>query len=220
MARLGAIGTFVVSIGCGAPANEPLPAPIVSVGLEAPWQLVEQTDAEVLVRLGDGPDGVRVQLLHQDGRIPGVSPIHGGRTLETQAGGEVWPLVAVAYPDVALSSVDVEVQGIDLVARFQGQPLSTVSDHPDAPQDPVLTWVRIRRRPADWRVVLDGLGTVSVPEAPVALAEADGWRIGDLTVTTTAPRYDSGTGRRWWLSVVPSLEAIEPYPRTSLTLTP
>jgi len=206
--------------------DEPLPAPpVATVTIETPWAVVSQDDDEIAVRFGLSGEGARVWLRDQPGRAAGVSPVHDGRTFEVADDGVAWPLVA--WPD-GVERVEVLVQGIDLVVRAYGPSIFEVTRRDDAPDDPVITWVRLRPRPEDWRIVVDGLGTVSLPppSGPV-LPSAGGfeWTMsgsaGAVEIDTNAPAWGSAsTPSRWHLDVWPSLAAVQPYPRTGLTWTP
>jgi hypothetical protein len=216
---------IAVFFGCAQdePGPAPLPAPPIVLDLAAPWRVVEQTDAHVAVRLGDTAHGARIQVAADGrGRVPGVSPIHNGATLDAPEADRRWPLVAVAYPERALSRVEVASQEFDLTVRFYGPELHQVAQRPDAPSDPVLTWVRLRPRTTDWRVVLDGLGTLSLP-SPVRASPS--WTLttphGPVQLESGAADWRTASSReRWFFSTKPALQAIDPYPRTALTLTP
>jgi hypothetical protein len=195
--------------------------PTVELDLSAPWVVAAQTDTAVTLRLGDTAEGLWIGLAHSDGRIPGVSPVWRGRTLRTGEGDSSWPMVAPAWPDLPLTRVVIETRGPDLVVRMFGPPLTDVTTHPDAPEDPVHTWVRVRPRTKDWRLVVTGMATITVPAHRVALAAngtvADGeW--GALAWHTDAPATWSS-----WLDGVltvgtgPSVHLAQPYPRTSAT---
>lgn len=219
-----------VLVGCTAPAgpSTALPSPPVHLELEAPWALVHRDERSIVLRLGDGADGARIQLLPDErGRIPGVSPIHAGQTSEVADRGERWPLVAVGYPELALERVEIVVQGVDLVVRCYGPPLAEVSNRPDAPPDPVITWVRLRPRPEDWRIVFDGLGTVSLAAGDLRVSPGtpEGWQVdgdgGGTRLTSDARRWRTArTASRWTFSTIPALGAVQPYSRTAMTWTP
>ncbi len=183
----------------------------------------------MMVQLGDSAEGVRVDLA-SGARVAGVSVVDRGKPwLVRDGAGRLWPTVAVGQPESPLSSAEIASQGPDLVVRLAGPPIASISDHPDAPVDPVLTWVRLRHRGDDWRVVVDGLATVSIPvNTPKPTRVDDGQteiqaRTGRLRFGTTASRWSSdwdvATGR-WTFSTNPALTAVEPYPRTTLTWSP
>ncbi len=219
----------VLCSGC-APADVPERAPSrgpqVSVALSGAWEIALQDEDEIALRDGASSHGVRVWLRPTPGRAPGVSPVHRGVTLHSEDGQTTWPLIAFAHPAHAPRRVEIVVQGPDLVVRAEGPPLSDVTSHPDAPDDPVLTWVRMRRRPEDWRIALTGLGTVSFPAAGLRVARDDADFVvtssaGALRGGTDAPAVDShADDARWSLDTTPSLEALAPYPLTAFTWTP
>lgn len=207
--------------GCGAPlVPEPLPV-AAGVDLVPPWHVETRSAAAIVVRIGETADGVRIQLAPDErNRAAGVSPILGGRTLELEAEGRLVPLVE--FPSPALSKVDVSVDGVDLVVRVEGPPLSALTV--DGSADPVLTWVRLRPRGDSWRVVVDGLSTLHLPAdtspaitADGALSMTSGW--GPISFDSNAPGSTSGADREhWWWTNRPSLALHQPYPRTALTL--
>lgn len=209
MRRLCRVGIAATVAACARVPAPPAPTPGIVVDLRAPWALVEEAPDRLALRLGDSPHGVVVGL----GELPGTSPVLDGRTRDVAG----WPMIAVAFPDRPLERVEVRVEGIDLLVRFAGPPLAELA--PGAPADPVLTWVRYRPRPEDWRVVVDGLATLSLPVAEVSRGPDGAVTVGETTLTSEAAVFHSGIdGGRWWWSSVPSLSAVDPYPRTSLSL--
>jgi len=214
--------------GSTAPAQHASQAaPVVpAVRLAGDWVIVEESAQELVLRRGSSAEGVRIVLAPTaDGRRIGVSPIHDGRTLERRTPAGVVPLIGWPYPDHAPTAVHVDVQGPDLLVRMQGPPLSTVTDHPDAPDDPVLSWVRLRPRGSSWRIALRGVQRLSLP--PLDGVEHRGadrvitssW--GSFEIRSDAPVVRSHSGPRgatWDTS--PSVDAAYPYPRTGITWRP
>ena len=224
------IAVVLLAAGCGSPAPPNTlglapPTPNLT-GLSAPWTVRHSDATTVTLQHGDTPDGVRIWLGDDgSGTVPGVTIVHGGRALEAPHDGGRWPLVAVAYPEREVSAATVEVDGPDLVVRLAGPPLRAVTDHPDAPDDPVLTWVRLRPRGSSWRVVLDGLGTVTLAGAEGVVPTEEGVAIdtahGAFSLQSSAGRSASTLfGETWMWSSVPALDAVDPYPRTALTFSP
>jgi hypothetical protein len=218
-----------LSAGCrGAPPLPAPPRPALSTRVELgpPWRLQKQNATCVIVQYGDSPDGVRVTLDRGVGRRPpGASPIRAGKTLETLDDGSLWPLVAVGFPDRPLSEALVLSDGPDLVVRLLGPPLRTLSPHPDAPGDSVLTLIRFRPRGADWRIVVDGLATLSFPGGLRTENRGPNTTLdtlwGKFELASEAPRSTQGAApARWWWTSLPSLDLYEPYKRTTLTWTP
>lgn len=214
-------------LACGTPSAPPAPTPVVAPTLEVapPWRVERQEEATVWLRLADSPDGVRVDLAPTRDRVPGVTLVERGFVREVAEDGHTWPLVAVSEPDQPLTKAEIRVRGLDLEVHLSGRPIRARSSHPDAPMDPQITWVRIRRLPDDWRVVVQGLATISlpgdgfevVPAADGALALTTTW--GPVTFATTAPWYASALSpARWWLDTGPAVEALEPYPKTDLRI--
>ena len=91
-----------------------------------------------------------------------MSPIRAGRTLRPDG----HPLVA---PPWRPERAEIVSEGLDVVVRLYGPALNEVTSHPEAPDDPVHTWVRVRPRDTGWRVVVTGLATLSLP-APTRVA--------------------------------------------------
>jgi hypothetical protein len=220
---------WIVTLACGTPgtATPPLPVPEPTITVSDPWTVERREGDAIWFRAGDSGDGVRVALGSGGrGRVPGVTLIVGGRTLEVVEDGAAWPLVAVPWPDRPLSSVEIEVDGVDLFVRIAGPPLSDVSDHAAAPKDPALTWVRVRRRDDDWRIAVTGLATYSLPGDATAIPSPDGttqitsaW--GTLELETASPAHAGAVDAdRWWWTTRPSVELAAPYDRTAFTFTP
>ncbi len=202
---------------------EPEEEPQVSLELAPPWRLLERRSTHLALALADSPHGVRIQLRRED-RVPGVSPVWQGRTLEVAGHDGAWPLVAVAFPERPVEQVEVAVEGVDLLVRFEGPPVRARVEDPGAPDDPVLTWVRLRPRPDDWRIVLDGLGTVSLPSEGLRVAPGSSGgleiesAVGRLALDSSAARVETvWEVDRWRWSNVASLQAFDPYPRTGVT---
>jgi len=206
-----------------APAQQVV---VPEVTLGGDWVIVEESPRELVLRLGDSPHGVRVVLAETEGgRRIGVAPIHDGRTLELRDGDVTTPVFAWPFPDHPLTAASVEVEGPDLVVRLQGPPLQDVTDHPDAPADPVLCWVRIRPRGSTWRFALRGVHRITVPALDsieyrgVERVWEDDW--GWFAVQTDAPAitgHQDGTRLVWDTS--PSIDLAQPYPKTGITWTP
>lgn len=181
----------------------------------------------MVLRVGDSADGARVQFAPGDrGRTRGVSPIAGGRTLEVADGDALTPLIAFPYPDRALTSVAITNDGPDLLVRVAGPPIKDLTALPDAPRDPVLTWVRLRPRGSSWRIAIDGITTLSLPGATEGHAAADGavdlaCPYGTVAFTSNAKASrSSDDGALWTWTDEAAIEAHDPYPHTAMTLTP
>lgn len=216
-------------LACEAPptaAPPPALPPAPQLELAAPWRVVDHDELGLTVRLADSADGVRVQLGRDDrARMPGVTPIHQGKTLLVEDGGALWPMIALPFPDRPVQRALVLVQGVDLVVRIEGPPLSDVTDDPEADERPIVTMVRVRRRPSDWRIVVDGVATHNLPGGDLRVVAARrGFRAhsawGALTVDSAAPSAQSRLDGRWSWSTVPSIEDRQPYPRTGMTWRP
>jgi hypothetical protein len=214
---------------CGPSLESDAPSAVAvvpTVQMTAPWKVEWQDPDALAVRLGDSANGVRIQLAADaTGRVPGVSPIDRGKTLEVAADGHRWPLVAIGYPEARLQTVAVEVDGPDLVVRFAGPPLDAVTTHPQAPKDPVLTWVRLRPRGETWRIAVTGLATLAIAANGATAGDlgdaviAGDW--GTFRLSTDAPRFGSRfADGGLFFDTRPALEREQPYPKTSLTWTP
>lgn len=189
--------------------------PAVEISVDEPW-LVAHESAEVLsLRYGDSAEGVRLQLIAEEDWQVGVSPIHGGRPIQM---GHA-PMVMPPGPP---RRIEVLSQGPDLVVRMSGEPLSEFSRHPEAPDDPVLTWVRLRPRGSSWRIILDGMGRVSIPGAQSSSWTGEAWQVGpSVLLQSNAQQTSSAIGPDGWsFDTSPSAELADPYPRTAWTFTP
>ncbi len=201
--------------------------PIPSLELGSPWHVAHTDENGLNLQLANSPDGVRITLgTDERGRVPGISPIRAGKTLEVSDGGRLWPLVAVPFPDRRLSQVEVLVQGVDLVVRFFGPALAAVSDHPEADERPILTQIRIRPRQDTWRIAVEGVTTWSLPGRQLTARPkvGRGWMVesdwGSFALETRAPAYGSALGARWWLDSKASIDEFQPYAKTATTWTP
>lgn len=241
--------TCFLLLACGSepPLAPPPPEVPVTLDLSGAWRVAHQEDGRLALQLGDTSDGV--QLVYRTdarGRMPGITPIQGGRALEV-LGDQRWPWFGTADPDAPITGVDITVEGPDLVVRLLGAPLSTL--HPEAPDDPVRLRVRVRHRGDTWRLAADGLlrlhldGDVSLTpttpgssrlawstRAPLPLPEGSAEGPAALSWTGT---FGSGEGRlegpRWQrleldghtvIDTQPSLSSWQPYPELGFDWTP
>lgn len=199
--------------------------PVPTVQLAGDWVIIEEDPSSIVVRWRDTADGVRINVARGDaGRTVGVAPIVGGRTAELRQGGHVVPLVTPSF--ASLSAVTIEVQGPDLLVRMEGPPLASLTDHPDAPDDPALAWVRLRPRGETWRIALRGMLALTLPADELVVNE----RVRDRTVRSAwgdfvqrggAPLSRSVlAGGVWVYDTAPSLTIQQPYPQLGLTWTP
>jgi hypothetical protein len=204
-----------------ADGNPQAPAPHLDARISAPWVVREQDDAHLVLQLGSSPDGVRVD---RTGAIPGVTLIDRGRTLRLDDGGRTWPLLAPAFPEP--HAAEVFIDGPDLVIRFRGPPLSQLTDHPEAPADPAIAWIRIRPRARDWRIATEGLLTLSLPNSnrrfstteQTSFAVNSNWGHFDVDADAVAVEQFF-SAERWSYSTAPSLDRQRPYERLAFTWT-
>jgi hypothetical protein len=218
---------LISAAACESPSPEPGAAPPtesapvatpVELSVAPPWEVVHQDAHTVALRFDGTPHGIRVEL-GGDPRhpTPGVSLVVDGRTI-----GD--PFVAVGHPDHPIRDVRISTEAHDAVVQFAGPPLADVTAHPDAPTDPVLTWVRVRPRNGSLRVVLDGLGTVAFPASAVVADEfalAVTGPEGTATLETNAALHQARLDERGFrFDTIASAEAADPYPRTGLTFRP
>ncbi len=192
-----------------------------TVELASPWRAVHARPDLVAVAVGDVAEGVRVEL---DGPLPGVTLVASGRTLAVEKVGERWPLVAPAFGE-DLTAVSVRSEGPDLVVELVGPPLSSVVDHPEATDDPVTTWVRIRPRDGGWRIVVTGLSTIHAPGQPSQgaaghwLVESEAWGTFDVTEPAGGRTLITLGLRDWTLDTRGFLDDFNPYPQVGMTWT-
>lgn len=203
------------------PANGAPPA----VSLSDDWQIVEQSDHHLVLRYKTSNEGVRINLAVDDrGRQPGVALVLNGRTWEVQDADLLHPAWGLPYLDRPPSQIDIISQGPDLLIELRGPPLSTLVEHPEAPDDPVLSRLRIRPRPQSWRVITQGLHVWSLPARELQIEHLGDRRIirsqwGTLTLEGAPARARSvGSPDRLWIDTTPSAEAFDPYPRIGLTV--
>ncbi|TNE90252.1 MAG: hypothetical protein EP330_08790 [Deltaproteobacteria bacterium] len=188
--------------------------PAVSVELEAPWSVGHDGGSHLNLRYGDSAEGVRVQLEPSEDWPIGVSPIQGGRPMRAHG-------ALMVAPPLPPARVEIRSEGPDLLVRLFGPPLNALTDREDAPEDPTLTWVRLRPRGSSWRIVLDGVGQVAV-EGSTCHWTGRAWKIGEHTeLQTAALAWRSWIDAdAWFLDVTPAVELADPYPRTAWTWTP
>ncbi len=228
---------ILLALACAqapAPPRATATCPSPTVSVEGDWRVVHERADSVAIGKHGTADGARLTLGPApegvDGveRVPGVSPVSRGRTFDVTHDGLRWPLVASAYPDKPLTRCAVRGAGPDLVMQLDGPPLNTLTPHLKAPEDPAITWVRMRPRGDAWRIVIDGLATISLPGGVVVrpgegadayVVAHDAWGSATLATGARAWRTEARPAR-WWLVTGPALERQDPYPRTTLTWTP
>jgi len=198
-------------------------SPSPQVDVAAPWRVVGERDGELRLQLGGSPRGAVVRWGAAARGAPGVAVIERGLELP----GHNAPLVAFGFPDAPLSELRIMTQAQDLVVRATGPTLSSVSADPLADDRPMVTMIRLRPRPDDWRVVVDGLTTWTFPSPTGPVREvAAGWRLDtpegvfELELEDTTWQRSQLTEQAWTLSDRGALEHREPYPRSALTWTP
>jgi len=211
---------FLACLACTASELPTItPEPTTTVDVNSPWTQVPAADGERAFRFADSPHGVRVALGPNNAFAgPGIALVTDGQTV-----GE--PMLGVSPTVGPPTSLTISSEGYDLLVRYSSRPLSELSRDPDAPDDPALTWLRIRPRNGSWRLVLDGLGTLSVAADHVAVGDADTLRIvgsqGTFQLSTDAPATSTQKWPgHWVLDTSPSVRERAPYPRTGITWTP
>lgn len=213
-------------LGGIARAEDASAPPIPTVALGGDWVVVEESPREIVLRHGRTADGARITLAEtEEGHRVGVAPIVDGRTLAVDDATHSAPAFGWPLPEHPLTAVTIEVQGPDLLVRMEGPPIARVTDHPDAPQDPVISWVRLRPRGDTWRIALRGVHRVSLPPGTASVNHASRRTLdttwGQLEIVTDAPAIGGhvGTFGTVW-DTRPSIDLAQPYPRTGITLTP
>ena len=209
-----AVFAFQLAASCASPAPATTPAEAIEVVDRSggTWSAAPAAEDEIALRFRDTPHGIRVSTT-----APWeVSLVVDGRTVSE-------PVFRIPDALPPPERVELSVEGHDLLVRFSGAPLSTLL--PDAPDDPVLTWLRLRPRNGSWRLVSDGLVTVQLrassvapgPDGSVQIDGPDGRWVLSSDAPATTSRF---TGGRWVFDTAPSLYEQQPYPRTGVTFTP
>jgi hypothetical protein len=219
------LSSLVLACQTPAPPRATRELPAVVVEVAAPWRVAVEESERVVVRWGDSPHGARVDVPADPALPVGVSLILHGRPWPAEPGAGAPPLVAVGWEPRPTRRLSVSTEGPDLLVRAEGPPLRAWSEDATAPDDPGITWVRLRPRGEDWRVVVDGVATIALPPGRAALAPGAGWTLegdwGAARFDTDAVGLRSLAGpARYLLDLRPSLAARKPYPRTALTLRP
>lgn len=206
------------------PGGEAGEAPSLDLQVAPPWSVAHQTDQALVLRLAEGSEGVRVQLATDpQGRLPGLSPILSGRTLEVEDQTGRWPMLAPSFSPV--QRVEVLSQGQDLVVRLFGDPLERLLTHPKAPSDPALAWLRVRPRGQTWRLASQGLVILSLPAPGLQEGVAEGSTLlrgswGQLELESSHPLRTGQGDQRWWVDTLVSPDTTQPYPELGITWTP
>jgi hypothetical protein len=193
--------------GCGPQPIQGSPAlPVPAISVDGQWVATEAGVDRIGIRHDNG-DGVVVRF----STAPEVTLIKGGRPTG----------VRFTPPTNDLTAITIKTEGPDLLVRLSGQPLNTLTDHPEAPHDPTLTWLRVRPRSSGWRIILDGLGTLHLPEGPVTPL-SEGFRLSadgnHYDITIDAKAHTSWVEDGWHLSTTPAVHQADAYPRLSLSV--
>jgi len=211
-----------------APTSE-VSSTLVTLDVSAPWSIAEESDSVIAIRESNGAHGIRVFLQPgEQGWRTGVTPVRSGTTLSTPSDPIRVPLFSFPYHEDKLSKLEILSEGPDLVVRAYGPPLDSMTDHSGATQDPVLTWIRIRRRGIHWRFIVQGLVGVTLSGGPhrVDHHPAGGTRIqteswGTFQWTSAAPAKRAHMSAEiWHVDTFPSIEVAQPYPNSTLQWTP
>lgn len=190
------------------------------------WSVVEEDASFATFRYGSTAHGVRVGFPSPQCQacIAGVSPIADGTTRSIQRNTNDIPMFSWPASADPVRDVRVIAQGPDLLVQFAGAPLNEMSTHPQAPGDPVLSWVRLRPRDDSWRMILTGVHRWSLPETAHA-HRGDGREVlsawGSFTYSTEADRVQcSKSGDIWVWDTLSSVHTVRPYPKTGITWVP
>lgn len=159
----------------------------------------------------------------------GVSLTYENRTMDTPLDHRTEPLIAPTFSADALSKVEIETQGIDLVIRLEGPPLHEWTGQPSAPNDPVISWTRVRVRGKSWRFILRGLQRWNLPASPEGPhpkpSENEGFSFthgfGSWSYRTNAKALSGQKTRdHWYIDTSGSVWVKDPYPTTVIDWTP
>lgn len=173
--------------------------------------MINDASSDISLHHTQSEDGVIVDYSGEDVGLSLV--LNGKRT----------PMTLISPPDSHLSRLAIKSDGPDLIVRFYGPPIAEITDHPEAPVDPVLTWLRLRHRPNGWRVILDGLFDLNLPANSSVKPTSGGVELrapfGTIDYSTeaaaTSSSHDSSSLR---FSTTPAVDEADAYPRSVVVI--
>ena len=194
--------------------------------VSAPWRIVEDDPNTYTMTHQDHTASLIVRV--RNGRV-GLTLSHRNRNLHTTTKSGAIPTFESPIPITEVTALRIESQGIDLVVRVEGGSIRDWTDTPSAPDDPVLTWFRVRIRNDAIRVITQGLVRFTLPastEGPhpkptvnESVSFTHGY--GFWTFKTNAMGLEGQKTRtQWWVDTSPSIDAKQPYPKTTVEWTP
>ena len=196
------------------------------LSVSAPWSIVQDEGDTYTITHQDHTASL---ILHVRHGTVGLTLSHRNRNLHTTTASGAIPTFESPIPFTDLSKLRIESQGIDLVVRIEGAPIRDWTDTPSAPNDPVLTWFRVRVRKKAIRVIAQGLVRFTLPaskEGPhpkpsgnERVSFSHGY--GFWTLKTDAIGLEGQKTRtQWWIDTTPSIFAKQPYPKTTVEWMP
>jgi len=202
-----------------AAASEP------EIKVAAPWTVRELKEGGWAFHHMKHP---AILILQTEGR-PGVTLSYKNRIMHTTLPNDSIPLLSPPFQSEDISKTSVESQGIDLVIRLEGPSLREWTEDESAPEDAVLSWIRVRVRGRSIRFAMKGVQQWTLPvsqEGPFPISDPQGGisfdhGFGHWRYQTEALGIRGQKSREvWFIDTSPSIELMGPYPNTVLDWTP
>lgn len=196
------------------------------VSVSAPWRVVQQ-DAHTF-RITHQNHEASLLLSTQETKA-GLTLSYLNRNLHTTTLSGPIPTFQSPLPTTEIETLRFESQGIDLLIRIEGSTIRTWTDSPSAPNDPVITWFRLRVRNKAIRIITQGLVQWTLPasvDGPHPTPIANGGisfihGYGHWTLKTDAKGIQGQkTQEIWWIDTSPSIHLKQPYPKTTIEWSP
>lgn len=196
------------------------------ISVSGPWRVQEISGSEWTFH--NAKHTAYVTLSTHPGRL-GITMTYQNRTLHTPHNGQNIPLLAPPFSADTLSSVRVQTQGPDLLIQLEGPSQRSWTGLEKAPEDPLLSWVRVRVRDQSLRFSLRGLHRWTLPASDEGPHPVPG-TLGGIAFDhgfghwqyRTNARAVSGEKRKqtWYMDTSGSIDLAQPYPQTVVDWTP
>ena len=196
------------------------------VSVSAPWSVVQNAPGTFTVTHRDHAAAL---IVTSDESKIGLTVSYLNRKLHTTTASGPIPTFLSPLPTSKIETLRFESQGIDLLIRIEGSTIREWTGSPSAPDDPVITWFRVRVRNDAIRVITQGLVALTLPastEGPYPSPTADGGisfthGFGRWSIHTDAKGLQGQkTQQLWWLDTTPSIDLKQPYPKTTIEWSP